>query len=239
MHHDLKEFIPGMKEWVNICKLTMLTNWRANSMIVWIYAGKAFDKIQYSFMAKLATKWVKKERLSMIMAVCDKSAVSIILNCESWRPLLPFQEQDKWTHATLIQHSYGSPSHSNQTRKSSKKYPNWKRGDETVFICRWHDTIRCRCCSSVAKSCWTLCNPVDYSPPGSSVHGVFQARILESVAISFSRRSSQLRNQISVSCISRQILYHWATREAPILYIRNPKNSTQKRLLELIDSERY
>ena len=44
--------------------------------------------------------------------------------------------------------------------------------------------------SEVAQSCPTLCDPVDCSPPGSSVHGILQARILEWVAISFSRKSS-------------------------------------------------
>ena len=44
--------------------------------------------------------------------------------------------------------------------------------------------------SEVAQSCPTLCDPVDCSPPGSSVHGILQARILEWVAISFSRGSS-------------------------------------------------
>ena len=42
---------------------------------------------------------------------------------------------------------------------------------------------------SVLKSCLTLCDPMDYSPPGSSVHGVFQARVLKRIAISFSRGS--------------------------------------------------
>ena len=46
-----------------------------------------------------------------------------------------------------------------------------------------------RMCSA-AQSCPTLCNPEDYSLPGSSVHGIFQARILEWIAISFSRGSS-------------------------------------------------
>ena len=62
----------------------------------------------------------------------------------------------------------------------------------------------------------TLCNPMDCSPPGSSVYEVFQARILEQVAISSSRRPSQLRDETHVSCISwigRWILYPW---EAPI-----------------------
>ena len=46
----------------------------------------------------------------------------------------------------------------------------------------------------VAHSCLTLCNPVDYSPPGSSVHRVLQARILERTAMPFSRGSSQPRD---------------------------------------------
>ena len=65
--------------------------------------------------------------------------------------------------------------------------------------------------------CWVVsdsCDLMDYSPPGSSVHGIFQVRILEWVAISFSRGSSQLRDQTHVSCTNRQILYHWATWEA-------------------------
>ena len=69
---------------------------------------------------------------------------------------------------------------------------------------------------SVTQSCLTLWDPMDCSPPGSSVHGILQAGILEWVAISSSRGSSQPRDQIHVSCIScigRQLLYHWATWE--------------------------
>ena len=55
---------------------------------------------------------------------------------------------------------------------------------------------------------------MNYSLPGSSVHGIFQAKILEWVTISFSRGSSQLRGWTSISCFGRWILYHWATREA-------------------------
>ena len=58
------------------------------------------------------------------------------------------------------------------------------------------------------------------SPPSSSVHEISQSRMLEWVAISFSKRSSQLRDRIPISCIGRQILYHWATREAPELEVR-------------------
>ena len=51
----------------------------------------------------------------------------------------------------------------------------------------------------VIQSRWTLCDPMDYSPPGSSVHGIFQARILEWVVIPFSRGSFRPRDQIQVS----------------------------------------
>ena len=47
---------------------------------------------------------------------------------------------------------------------------------------------------ALIQSCWILCNPMDYSPPGSSVYGILQARILEWVAISFSRGFSQPRD---------------------------------------------
>ena len=67
----------------------------------------------------------------------------------------------------------------------------------------------CVCvCVLVAQTCLTLCNPLDCSPPGSSVHGILQARILEWVAIPFFRGSSQPRDRTYVSCISRQILFY-------------------------------
>ena len=53
-----------------------------------------------------------------------------------------------------------------------------------------------------AQSCQTLCEPMNCSPPASSVHGIFQARILEWVAISFCRGSSWPRDQTCMSCIS-------------------------------------
>ena len=69
--------------------------------------------------------------------------------------------------------------------------------------------------SEVAQSCLTLCNPVDGSPPGSSVHGVFQARILEGVTICFSRASSQPGDRTWVSHTAGRRFTAWATREAP------------------------
>ena len=62
-----------------------------------------------------------------------------------------------------------------------------------------------------ASSCPTLCDPMDCSPPGSSVHGTLQARILAWVAIPFCRGSSQLRDQNWVSCIAGRFFTVWAT----------------------------
>ena len=67
----------------------------------------------------------------------------------------------------------------------------------------------------MAQSCLTLYYSTDCSLPGSSVHGILQARTLEWVAIPFSRGSSRPRDWTCISCIGRQILYHWATREVP------------------------
>ena len=57
-----------------------------------------------------------------------------------------------------------------------------------------------------AQSCWNLCDSMDFSPPGSSVHGIFQARMLEWVAISYTKRSFPPRDRTHISCTGRQIL---------------------------------
>ena len=61
--------------------------------------------------------------------------------------------------------------------------------------------------------CPTLCNLMDCSPPGSSVHGILQTRILEWVAMPSSRGASWPRNRIWVSCIAGRIFTIWATRD--------------------------
>ena len=75
-------------------------------------------------------------------------------------------------------------------------------------------------CTSMAIVVYSLsyiqlfCDPMNCSSPGSSIYGISQARILEWVAISLSRASSQPRGQTRISCIGRWILYPWATRGA-------------------------
>ena len=57
----------------------------------------------------------------------------------------------------------------------------------------------------VTQSCLTHCAPVDCSPPGSSVHGILQARILEWVAVPISRGSCRARDPTRVSCIAGRL----------------------------------
>ena len=70
----------------------------------------------------------------------------------------------------------------------------------------------------VAQSCPILCKPMVCSLPGSSVHGIFQARLLEWVAISFSRGTSRLRDRSLVSRICRQTLYRLSHKGSPQEY---------------------
>ena len=68
--------------------------------------------------------------------------------------------------------------------------------------------------NEVAQLCPTLCDPMDCSLPGSFIREIFQARILEWVAISFSRGSSQPWDQTRVSSIAGRLFTLWATRES-------------------------
>ena len=92
----------------------------------------------------------------------------------------------------------------------------WKASQsESTNLYSYQQGFYCLSFSAVhAKSfqlCLTFCNPVDCSPPSSSVHGILQARILEWVAMPFSRGSSPLRDWTHVSYVfytGRQVLYH-------------------------------
>ena len=78
-----------------------------------------------------------------------------------------------------------------------------------VFLLAHPDECSCPCCTYicggdglVAKSCPILCDPMDCCPPGSSVYGMSQERILKWFAVSFSRGSSRLRDRTCISCLA-------------------------------------
>ena len=78
-------------------------------------------------------------------------------------------------------------------------------------------------CVLVTQSCPTLCDPMDGRPPGYSIQGILQARILEWIVIPFFRGSFWLRDWLRVSCTIGRFSTIWSTREAPeIKKIRNP-----------------
>ena len=81
----------------------------------------------------------------------------------------------------------------------------------------------CILCVGVTQSCPALYDRTDCSPPGSSVRGALQARILECVAIPFSWGSSQPRDRTQVSCTAGRFFTVWATREAHICSLRMVK----------------
>ena len=68
--------------------------------------------------------------------------------------------------------------------------------------------------SEVTQLCLTLCDPMDCRLPGSPVHGIFQARVLEWITISFSRESFQSKDSTQLSHIAGRYFTIWSTREA-------------------------
>ena len=98
----------------------------------------------------------------------------------------------------------------------------WNTKAQRSFATHWRTTqldwvAHLSVCVCESLSHVWLCDPMDYRQPGSSVHGIFQARILEWDAISSSRGSSRLKDWICISCISclgRWILYHCTTSKA-------------------------
>ena len=96
------------------------------------------------------------------------------------------------------------------TSSFSKLQMQWKK---LFFILVFQTTQKHFCLLEVAQLCPTLCDPKDCNLPGSSIHGIFQARIQEWVAISFSRTSSGSRDWTRVSHTVGRHFTIWATRK--------------------------
>ena len=94
----------------------------------------------------------------------------------------------------------------------------------TTLLC-----LTCYCCAKSLQSCMTLCDAMDHSPLGSSVHGILQASILEWVAMTSSRGSSPPRDRTHSSCMDRWIPYHWALGKPIALSASTPKGSDPHR----------
>ena len=95
-----------------------------------------------------------------------------------------------------------------------------------IVIYLVHSYPYCVTWREVAQSCPTLCDPMDCNLPGSSIRGILQARVLEWVAISFPRRSSQPRDRTWVSHIAGRCFNIWATKE--VACIKCDRNNQQE-----------
>ena len=129
---------------------------------------------------------------------------------------LPFSrgssQTSDWTQVSHIAGGFTIWATREATYKWSITFKNW---DSLYCAPVTYDIVhqlyfKCVCTKS-PQPCPTLCDPIDCSLPGSSVHGILQTRILEYIAIFSSRRSSQARDGTLISCvycIGSQVLYH-------------------------------
>ena len=98
-------------------------------MIISIDAEKAFDKIQHSFMIKALQKaGIEGTYPNILKAIYDKPTANIIFNGKRSKTMSSIIKNKTRVPilTTFIQHSFGSPSHSNQKRKRNKRNPDWK-----------------------------------------------------------------------------------------------------------------
>ena len=116
--------------------------------------------------------------------------------------LLPRSKVNPWTK-DLLTNGAVTTSHLHAKKSESRHIPNTLHKMHSKWSMKW---------SEIAQSYLTLCDPMDCSLRGSSVHGIFQARILEWVAIFFSMRSSWSKDWTQVSRIVGRCFTVWATR---------------------------
>ena len=170
-----------------------ILEWVAFSFSKGIFPTQGLNPGLPTLQADSFTSWATKEAHQVEANV--KARVSIggykktLISCNSRAKKAKVQLQDLITGIVGLQNMLNS-----QTRLSSMPR-SWPQLENRILR-HWMETsggMHC-CCYWVAKSCLTLCDPVDCSLPGSSVYGTSQARILEWAAISFSRvciRTSQ------------------------------------------------
>ena len=144
IHHDQVGFIPGMQGWYNIHKLINVIhhiNKRKdkNHMIISIDVEKAFDKVQHPFMIKTLSKvGVEGPYFKIIKAIYKKPTANIILNGQKFRafPLRSGTRQGCPLSPLLFNIALEVLATGIRQRKSNKRHPNWKGGNETVTVCR-------------------------------------------------------------------------------------------------------
>ena len=147
----------------------------------------------------------------VLVTVCVRSLSSIRLLAASWTVArqallsMEFSRQEYWS-GLLFPLPGESSGPRDRTQGSCVSWIGKRSLHHYCLYCRLSESE-----SEVSQSCPTLCNPMDCGLPGSSVHGISQARVLEWIAISFSRGSSWPRGRTRVSRIIDRCFTIWAT----------------------------
>ena len=160
MHYDQVGFIQRCKDSaINTNNVIHHINKLKNKihMIISVDAEKAFNKIQHPFMIKALQKvGIEGTYLNIIKAIYDKPTANIVLSGKTETISTKIRNKTRVpTLTTIIQHGFGSFSHSNQRRKRNKRNPNQKIRSKVVTVCRCHDTIRresLRCYQKTARA---------------------------------------------------------------------------------------
>ena len=151
-----------------------------NHNIISIDAENSFDKFStHSWLKTLSKMDIEGPYINIIKATYDKPTANIILNSEKLKTfLLKSGKRQECLFSPLLFNIIGSPCHSSHTRKINKRLPYWKGRCEIVITCKWHRILYVCVCVCVSVSHVCLCDLLGCSLPGSSVHGILQAKIL-------------------------------------------------------------
>ena len=172
--------------------------------------------------------WIFVSQILNIKLDCACVSAKLLQSCPTLCDLMDYSSPVLSVHGILqarilewvaLPSSRGSSQSRDQTHISCNGrqvlYPVSHLGNPRLCIILHNGGMGTTCVvkrkSEVSQSCLTLCDPVDCSLPGSSVHGIHQARVMEWVAISFSRGSSQPRDRTRVSLTAGRRFTIWAT----------------------------
>ena len=200
IHHDRAGFIPRMQRFFNICKSINVIHHinklkDKNHMIISIDAKKVSYKIQHTFMIKtLQNMGIEGTYLNIVRAIYDKPTANIILRGEKLNafPLRSGTRQGCPLSPLLFNMVLEVLATAIREEKEIKGI--WIGKVEVKLSPFVNDMILYMKLKVKSLLRVRLCNPMDCGLPGSSLHGILQARILEWVAISFSRGSSRPRD---------------------------------------------
>ena len=216
IHHNQGWFIPSMQSWCNIS-----INFKKNNNPGWSYLA-----FKFILLSKKIEKAIPQKYSPGMFTSAPVMFVSPPDSCiRSWCPCDGIR---RWGPGETLHCESGALGNGVSAVSEGPRSPSpflpvrstwtwpwlWPQShlvfslqNHLLFI-SLHESE-----SEVAQSCPTLCDPMDCSQPGSSIHGIFQAKVLEWVAISFSRGSSRPMDRTWVSRVAGRCFTFWATRD--------------------------